>query len=124
MRISVKGRNVPVDDELKKRVDKKFAKVARQDKTVSGGGPSPCSSRSASCASSPTVTASNRARMGSSTWRARRSRETTWPWKRRTSASIYAYFEQVIAACASTARPGQDGPEGRGSSRALSTSLV
>jgi putative sigma-54 modulation protein len=30
MRISVKGRNVPVDDELRKRVDKKFAKVARQ----------------------------------------------------------------------------------------------
>jgi len=30
MRISVKGRNIPVDDELRKRVDKKFAKVARQ----------------------------------------------------------------------------------------------
>jgi len=30
MRISVKGRNVPVDDELRKRVDKKFAKVSRQ----------------------------------------------------------------------------------------------
>ena len=30
MRISVKGRNVPVDDELRKRVDKKFAKIARQ----------------------------------------------------------------------------------------------
>ena len=30
MRISVKGRNVPVDDELRERVDKKFAKVARQ----------------------------------------------------------------------------------------------
>jgi putative sigma-54 modulation protein len=30
MRISVKGRKVPVDDELRKRVDKKFAKVARQ----------------------------------------------------------------------------------------------
>jgi putative sigma-54 modulation protein len=26
----VKGRNVPVDDELRKRVDKKFAKIARQ----------------------------------------------------------------------------------------------
>ena len=30
MRISVKGRNVPVDEELRERVDKKFAKVARQ----------------------------------------------------------------------------------------------
>ncbi len=30
MRISVKGRNVPVDDELRRRVDKKFAKVERQ----------------------------------------------------------------------------------------------
>ena len=30
MRISVKGRNVPVDDELRRRVDKKFAKIARQ----------------------------------------------------------------------------------------------
>ena len=30
MRISVKERNVPVDDELRRRVDKKFAKVARQ----------------------------------------------------------------------------------------------
>jgi ribosome hibernation promoting factor len=30
MRISVKGRNVPVDDDLRGRVDKKFAKVARQ----------------------------------------------------------------------------------------------
>ena len=30
MRISVKGRNVTVGDELKERVDKKFAKVARQ----------------------------------------------------------------------------------------------
>ena len=30
MRISVKGRNVTVGDELRDRVDKKFAKVARQ----------------------------------------------------------------------------------------------
>ncbi len=30
MRISVKGRNVTVGDELKERVEKKFAKVARQ----------------------------------------------------------------------------------------------
>ena len=30
MRISVKGRNVTVGDELKERLDKKFAKVARQ----------------------------------------------------------------------------------------------
>lgn len=30
MRIAMKGRNVPVGDELKERVDKKFAKVARQ----------------------------------------------------------------------------------------------
>ena len=30
MRISVKGRNVTVGDELKERVDRKFAKVARQ----------------------------------------------------------------------------------------------
>ena len=30
MRISVKGRNVPVSDELRERVDKKFAKVGRQ----------------------------------------------------------------------------------------------
>jgi len=30
MRISVKGRNVQVGDELRERVDKKFAKVARQ----------------------------------------------------------------------------------------------
>ena len=30
MRISVKGRNVPVDSELRERVDKKFSKVARQ----------------------------------------------------------------------------------------------
>jgi putative sigma-54 modulation protein len=30
MRISVKGRNVSVDDELRRRVDKKFAKIARQ----------------------------------------------------------------------------------------------
>ncbi len=30
MRISVKGRNVTVGDELRERVDKKFAKVARQ----------------------------------------------------------------------------------------------
>ena len=30
MRTSVKGRNVPVSDELRERVDKKFAKIARQ----------------------------------------------------------------------------------------------
>ncbi len=30
MRISVKGRNVPVEDELRERVDRKFAKIARQ----------------------------------------------------------------------------------------------
>jgi putative sigma-54 modulation protein len=30
MRIDVKGRNVPVNDELRSRVNKKFAKVARQ----------------------------------------------------------------------------------------------
>jgi putative sigma-54 modulation protein len=30
MRIAMKGRNVPVGDKLKERVDKKFAKVARQ----------------------------------------------------------------------------------------------
>lgn len=30
MRITVKGRNVPVDNELRRRVDKKFAKIARQ----------------------------------------------------------------------------------------------
>ena len=30
MRISVKGRNVPVDNEMRERVDKKFAKIARQ----------------------------------------------------------------------------------------------
>lgn len=30
MRINLKGRNVPVDDELRERVDKKFAKIARQ----------------------------------------------------------------------------------------------
>ena len=30
MRISVKGRNVPVGDELRQRVDKKFAKIANQ----------------------------------------------------------------------------------------------
>ena len=30
MRISVKGRNVTVGDDLRERVDKKFAKVARQ----------------------------------------------------------------------------------------------
>ena len=30
MRISVKGRNVTVGDELKERVERKFAKVARQ----------------------------------------------------------------------------------------------
>jgi ribosome hibernation promoting factor len=30
MRIAIKGRNVPVGDELKERVEKKFSKVARQ----------------------------------------------------------------------------------------------
>jgi putative sigma-54 modulation protein len=30
MRIAVKGRNVPVDDELRARVEKKFEKIARQ----------------------------------------------------------------------------------------------
>lgn len=30
MRIDVKGRNVPVNDELRERVNKKFAKIARQ----------------------------------------------------------------------------------------------
>ena len=30
MRIAMKGRNVPVGDELRERVNKKFAKVARQ----------------------------------------------------------------------------------------------
>ncbi len=30
MRIAMKGRNVPVDDGLKERVNKKFAKVERQ----------------------------------------------------------------------------------------------
>ena len=30
MRIAMKGRNVPVGDEIKERVNKKFAKVARQ----------------------------------------------------------------------------------------------
>ena len=30
MRTSVKGRNVPVSDELRERVDRKFAKIARQ----------------------------------------------------------------------------------------------
>jgi|SRR5215211_995264 len=30
MRIEIKGRNVPVGDDLRKRVDKKLAKVARQ----------------------------------------------------------------------------------------------
>jgi len=30
MRIAVKGRNVTVSDDLRERVDKKFAKVARQ----------------------------------------------------------------------------------------------
>jgi putative sigma-54 modulation protein len=30
MRIEIKGRNVTVGDELRQRVDKKFAKVARQ----------------------------------------------------------------------------------------------
>ena len=30
MRIAIKGRNVPVGDELKERVEKKFSKIARQ----------------------------------------------------------------------------------------------
>jgi putative sigma-54 modulation protein len=30
MRIEIKGRNVPVREEIRERVDKKFAKVARQ----------------------------------------------------------------------------------------------
>ncbi|MBA2763154.1 MAG: ribosome-associated translation inhibitor RaiA [Thermoleophilaceae bacterium] len=30
MRIEIKGRNVPIEDELRERVEKKFAKVARQ----------------------------------------------------------------------------------------------
>jgi putative sigma-54 modulation protein len=30
MRIAIKGRNVPVGDDLKERVTKKFAKIARQ----------------------------------------------------------------------------------------------
>ena len=30
MRTSVKGRNVPVSDELRKKVDTKFAKIAKQ----------------------------------------------------------------------------------------------
>ena len=30
MRIDVKGRNVPVDDELRTKVEKKFEKIARQ----------------------------------------------------------------------------------------------
>ena len=30
MRIAVKGRNVPVDDELRARIEKKFEKVAKQ----------------------------------------------------------------------------------------------
>ena len=30
MRIEIKGRNVAVDDELRRRVDKKFGKVAKQ----------------------------------------------------------------------------------------------
>ena len=30
MRIEIKGRNVSVDDELRKRVEKKFGKIARQ----------------------------------------------------------------------------------------------
>jgi putative sigma-54 modulation protein len=30
MRIEIKGRNVPVGDDLRKRVEKKFAKVSRQ----------------------------------------------------------------------------------------------
>jgi putative sigma-54 modulation protein len=30
MRINLKGRNIPVDSELRERVDKKFAKIARQ----------------------------------------------------------------------------------------------
>jgi putative sigma-54 modulation protein len=34
MRIEIKGRNVPVGAELKERVDKKFAKIARQVSTL------------------------------------------------------------------------------------------
>jgi putative sigma-54 modulation protein len=30
MRIEIKGRNVPVEDELRERVEKRFAKIARQ----------------------------------------------------------------------------------------------
>ena len=30
MRIEIKGRNVPIDNELRERVDKKFGKVAKQ----------------------------------------------------------------------------------------------
>ena len=30
MRINLKGRNIPVDNELRERVDKKFAKISRQ----------------------------------------------------------------------------------------------
>ena len=30
MRISVKGRNVPIDDDLRTKVEKKFEKIARQ----------------------------------------------------------------------------------------------
>ena len=30
MRIAVKGRNIPVDDELRARIEKKFEKVGRQ----------------------------------------------------------------------------------------------
>jgi ribosome hibernation promoting factor len=30
MRIEIKGRNVAIEDELKQRVEKKFAKIARQ----------------------------------------------------------------------------------------------
>ena len=30
MRIEIKGRNVPVGDELRERIEKRFAKVARQ----------------------------------------------------------------------------------------------
>ena len=34
MRIEIKGRNVPIGDDLKERVDKKFAKIARQVSTL------------------------------------------------------------------------------------------
>jgi putative sigma-54 modulation protein len=34
MRIEIKGRNVAVDDELRKRVEKKFGKVAKQVSTL------------------------------------------------------------------------------------------